>query len=121
MRFLDYQRVKDVERKKATELFGTLEDPSPLASKVCRNCAILERIDADEEQQLQIMGVKSRTFDLGPSGAGGRDKEFNKRLTNAERKDLEARIKAARSLEEVARLEKELREGNLMSLDAMEE
>lgn len=36
VRFLDYQKVKDVERDKATELFGTLTEPSALASKVCK-------------------------------------------------------------------------------------
>ena len=34
MRFLDYQKVKDVERERATELFGTAKEPSALASKV---------------------------------------------------------------------------------------
>lgn len=34
VRFLDYQKVKDAERKKATELFGTTKEPSALASKV---------------------------------------------------------------------------------------
>ncbi|KAF8476241.1 U2-associated snRNP A [Kalaharituber pfeilii] len=101
VRYLDYQRVKDAERKKAKELFGTPEDPSPLAAK--------------------IMGVKSRTFDVGLSGISGREKEYGTRLTDAERKALEARIKAAKSLEEVTRLEKELREGTFISAEAMEE
>ena len=35
MRFLDYRKVKDVERQKAKELFGTAAEPSALASKVC--------------------------------------------------------------------------------------
>jgi len=35
VRFLDYQKVKDVEREKAAELFGTAIEPSALASKVC--------------------------------------------------------------------------------------
>ncbi|RPB18561.1 L domain-like protein [Terfezia boudieri ATCC MYA-4762] len=103
IRFLDYQRVKDIERKHATELFGTIDDPSPLAAK--------------------IMGIKSRTFDLGPS-TSSREKEFTTRLTDEERKILEARIKNAKSLDEVARLEKELREGVLViggGGDAMEE
>ncbi|KAI5806710.1 small nuclear ribonucleoprotein U2, A [Peziza echinospora] len=100
VRFLDYQRIKDAERKQASELFGTIEDPSPLASK--------------------ILGIKSRTFDLGPSSSS-REKEFTTRLTDAEKKALEARIRAAKSLEEVARLENELREGTLVSVDAMEE
>ena len=34
MRFLDYRKVKDVEREKAKELFGTQAEPSALASKV---------------------------------------------------------------------------------------
>ena len=37
MRFLDYKKVKDVEREKAKELFGTAVEPSPLASKVSPN------------------------------------------------------------------------------------
>lgn len=67
------------------------------------------------------MGVKSRTFDLGPS-TSTRDKEFSTRLTDEERKTLEARIRNAKSLDEVAKLEKELREGMLVTGgDAMEE
>lgn len=34
MRFLDYQKVKQAEREKAEELFGTAEEPTELASKV---------------------------------------------------------------------------------------
>jgi U2 small nuclear ribonucleoprotein A' len=34
VRFLDYRKVKDVEREKAKELFGTAAEPSALASKV---------------------------------------------------------------------------------------
>ena len=34
MRFLDYRKVKLVEREKAKELFGTAAEPSALASKV---------------------------------------------------------------------------------------
>lgn len=34
MRFLDYKKVKVVEREKAKELFGTAAEPSALASKV---------------------------------------------------------------------------------------
>lgn len=70
------------------------------------------------------MGIKSRTFDLGPS-TSSREKEFSTRLTDEEKKILESRIRAAKSLEEVARLEKELRDGMLVTgsknMDAMEE
>ena len=34
MRFLDYKKVKEVEREKAKELFGSFAEPSALASKV---------------------------------------------------------------------------------------
>jgi hypothetical protein len=35
VRFLDYKKVKDEERAKGKELFGTHKEPSVLASKVC--------------------------------------------------------------------------------------
>ncbi len=34
IRFLDYQKVKEVEREKGRELFGTDEEPTALAAKV---------------------------------------------------------------------------------------
>jgi hypothetical protein len=34
VRFLDFAKVRDVERSKATELFGTVEEPTDLASTV---------------------------------------------------------------------------------------
>ncbi|CAK41973.1 hypothetical protein CBS63078_7753 [Aspergillus niger] len=98
VRFLDYQKVKDAEREKATELFGTAEEPSALASK--------------------IMGIKSRTFDV-PSGAGGADrgapadKAVRVKLTEKERKRVEKMIREAKSLQEISRLEKELNEGRI--------
>lgn len=101
IRFLDYQKVKDVERTKATELFGTFEEPSELASK--------------------IMGAKSRTFDVpstgGAAAAAGRgaggDRAIRVKLTDKERKRVEKMIREAKSLQEIARLEKELNEGRV--------
>lgn len=98
VRFLDYQKVKDVEREKATELFGTEAEPTGLASK--------------------IMGIKSRTFDV-PSGgatAAGRptgEKAIRVKLTEKEKKQVEKMIREAKSLQEIARLEKELNEGRI--------
>ncbi|KAF9894703.1 U2 small nuclear ribonucleoprotein A' [Aspergillus nanangensis] len=95
VRFLDYQKVKDAEREKAVELFGTAEEPSALASK--------------------IMGIKSRTFDV-PSGGADRapaDKAVRVKLTDKERKRVEKLIREARSLQEITRLEKELNEGRI--------
>ncbi|RKU49009.1 U2 snRNP complex subunit [Coniochaeta pulveracea] len=108
VRFLDYQKVKDAEREKAKELFGTTEEPTELASK--------------------IMGVKSNTFDPS-SGNGSTTTTSSKisrlKLTDKERKKLQDMIKKASSLEEIIRLEKALNEGRLppgiMLDDAMEE
>jgi len=100
VRKLNYRKVKDVEREAAGRLFGSVSEPSALAAR--------------------IMGIKSRTFDISEPLNGGQ-KEYTVRLSAAERKSIEARIRAAKSLEEVARLERELREGLQSSGDAMEE
>ncbi|KAK2766804.1 U2 snRNP complex subunit [Arachnomyces sp. PD_36] len=107
IRFLDYQRVKDAERTRATELFGTHDAPSALASK--------------------IMGIKSRTFDVpsaggttsttttagGAGGAGAGEKAIRVKLTDKERKRVEKLIREAKSLAEITRLERELNEGKV--------
>ncbi|KAL6232110.1 hypothetical protein BDW75DRAFT_218445 [Aspergillus navahoensis] len=96
VRFLDYQKIKDAERAKAAELFGTAEEPSALASK--------------------IIGVKSRTFDI-PSGVGADqpppEKRLRVKLTDSERKRIEKMIREAKSLQEITRLERELNEGRI--------
>lgn len=96
MRFLDYQKVKEAEREKAKELFGTAEEPSALASK--------------------IIGIKSRTFDVpsgGPTDRAPADKAVRVKLTDQERKRVEKLIREAKSLQEISRLEKELNEGRI--------
>ena len=69
------------------------------------------------------MGVKSRTFDVpssaasinGPLGASGgpADKVYRVKLTEKERQRVEHMIKNAKSLQEIAKLEKELNEGRV--------
>ena len=112
MRFLDFQKVKDAERHKADELFGTHTMPTDLARK--------------------LMGIRSKKFDVvaglgrSPGGAGGASageaqsqssaapsKLSRIKLTDAERRRLQERIRTATSLDEIARLEKELAEGRL--------
>lgn len=103
VRFLDYQKVKDAERAKAAELFGTAEEPSALASK--------------------IMGIKSRTFDVpGAAERGPAEKGVRVKLTEKERKRVEKMIREAKSLSEITRLEKELNEGRIPAgaLDEMD-
>ena len=38
VRIFDFQRVRDAERKRARELFGTEKEPTNLASKVREFC-----------------------------------------------------------------------------------
>jgi U2 small nuclear ribonucleoprotein A' len=85
--------VSDAERTKAAELFGTIEEPSSLASK--------------------ILGVKSRTFDVSAAPSAPAEKGIRVQLTDAERKRVEKMIREAKSLQEITRLEKELNEGRI--------
>ncbi|KAK4166066.1 leucine-rich repeat-domain-containing protein [Cladorrhinum sp. PSN259] len=101
VRFLDFQKVKDAERNKAKELFGTAEEPTELAA--------------------QIIGIKSKTFDVAAGsanggGAGGTGETFKLsrlKLTEKERKKLQELIRKADSMDEITRLEKALKEGRL--------
>lgn len=73
------------------------------------------------------MGIKSRTFDVtsatagAGAGAGANDRAIRVKLTDAERKRVEKMIREAKSLQEIARLEKELNEGRIPggALDGM--
>ena len=71
------------------------------------------------------MGIKSRTFDVPSSGlANGMssDKVSRVKLTEKEKKRVESMIRNAKSLQEIARLEKELNEGRIpRGADEMEE
>jgi U2 small nuclear ribonucleoprotein A' len=98
VRFLDYQKVKQQERTQAEELFGTVDEPTELASR--------------------LMGIKSKTFDVtannGAAGSGGLASRLARiKLTDKEKKRLQDLIKKATSLDEIAKLETMLREGRL--------
>ncbi|KAJ5939322.1 U2 small nuclear ribonucleoprotein A [Penicillium verhagenii] len=96
VRFFDYQKVKDAERAKAKELFGTFEEQSALASK--------------------IKGIKSNTFDASIAAATNNtstDKAIRVKFTDEERKRVEKMIREAKSMAEITRLEKELSEGRI--------
>jgi len=93
VRYLDFAKVKDVEREKAQELFGTTEEPTELASK--------------------IMGVKSKGF-VVPTTNGAADAYGKERIyTDDEKRRMRAAIQAASSLAEMARLEKDFAEGRI--------
>ncbi|KAH7394915.1 U2 small nuclear ribonucleoprotein A [Phaeosphaeria sp. MPI-PUGE-AT-0046c] len=92
VRYLDFAKVRDVERNKAKELFGTTEAPTELANK--------------------IMGVKSKGFQV--SSYNGNDDSTKDRIyTEDEKKRMRAAILNASSLAEMARLEKDFAEGRI--------
>ncbi len=75
------------------------------------------------------MGVKSRTFDVASSspinGVAQPEKTYRVKLTDKEKKRVEALIRKAKSLQEITMLEKELNEGRIPAgggeIDEMEE
>lgn len=75
------------------------------------------------------MGVRSRTFDIpsagataAANGAAAGDKTYRVKLTEKEKKRVEKLIRNAKSLQEIARLEKDLAEGRIPGAgDEMEE
>lgn len=92
MRYLDFAKVKDIERQKAAELFGTTEEPTELAT--------------------QIMGVKSKGF-VAPTTNGADSNGKERIYTDDEKRRMRAAIQAASSLAEMARLEKDFAEGRI--------
>lgn len=95
LRFLDFQRIRDAERQQAADLLGTLEAPTELAAK--------------------IRGVKSRAFDASGAGVNGKTaaKGMRTQLTATEKQRVQEMIKNARSLAEIAKIEKDLAEGKI--------
>ncbi|KAI5285501.1 U2 snRNP complex subunit [Ascosphaera aggregata] len=97
VRFFDYQKVKDAERGRAAELFGTLEEATDLAKK--------------------ILGAKSRVFDPsaieGGRGTGPTERPIRVKLTPKERKRAEKLIREAKDLQTITRLERDLNEGRV--------
>ncbi|TID25882.1 L domain-like protein [Venturia nashicola] len=100
LRFLDFQKVKVAEREKADELFGTYDEPTPLAQK--------------------ILNTKSRTtFDL-PSTNGDAssattttEKSQRFKFTEKEMKKIAKLSRQAKSIQEINALEKALAEGRI--------
>jgi hypothetical protein len=140
-----------MERERAKEFFGMVEEPSALASKVCISFHLppfllfsfpstlrfsFPRLASSFStphnmplRTLQIMGIKSRTFDIpAPSTTtngtvSGSDKSYRVKLTDKEKRRVEKLIREAKSLTEIARLEKEIAEGRIPrgEADEMEE
>jgi U2 small nuclear ribonucleoprotein A' len=94
LRFLDFQRIRDAERKQATDLFGTLESPTELAAK--------------------LRGVKSKAFDSSSTLNGkAASKGMRTQLSATEKQRVQEMIKNARSIADITRIEKDLAEGRI--------
>ncbi|KAK4989535.1 U2 snRNP complex subunit [Elasticomyces elasticus] len=101
VRFLDFVKVRDVERKKAKELFGTAAAPSDAAQKIIS-------IRANRPASLIASSAS-------PTANGTAAKGFRMKLTENEKKRVEELIRNTKSLAEIAQLEKQLNEGKLPS------
>ncbi|KFA49572.1 hypothetical protein S40293_02816 [Stachybotrys chartarum IBT 40293] len=122
VRFLDFQKVKQAEREKGVELFGTTEQPTELAQQVnlfhnTSGCYFFLTLEN------KIMSRKTRTVHASTNGSASSSKLSRIKLTDEEKKQLQERIRKATSLQEIIALEKELNEGRLPTGlgDAMEE
>ncbi|KAF7442320.1 U2 small nuclear ribonucleoprotein [Pyrenophora tritici-repentis] len=92
VRFLDFTKIRDVERKKAKELFGTEDEPTELAKEISSN--------------------KSKGY-VVPMLENGDDSGKERIYTDDEKKRMRAAILNASSLAEMARLEKDFAEGRI--------
>ncbi|KKY23748.1 putative small nuclear ribonucleoprotein a [Diplodia seriata] len=95
LRFFDFQRIRDAERTKAKELFGTPEQPTELAQKIMsqRGTALDASAGANADD---VAGGMARV-----------------KLTDVERQSIQELIKNANTLDEITRLEKLLNEGRV--------
>ncbi|KAK4544830.1 hypothetical protein LTR36_003734 [Oleoguttula mirabilis] len=96
IRFLDFQKVKDAERSKARELFGTADAPTELAQSI-----------------IAVRSNKPLGYSAAPAvnGAGGKGPKL--KITDAEKKRFEALVRKAKTLADVQKLEKMFSEGRL--------
>ncbi|KAK1445428.1 U2 small nuclear ribonucleoprotein A [Colletotrichum cuscutae] len=94
------EKVKEAEREKARELFGTAEEPTDAAAKIMGN----------KSKQLDIAAATSN----GMAGGGAAPSKLSRiKLTDKEKERLKEMIKKADSLQEIIRLEKMLTEGTI--------
>lgn len=103
VRVLDYQRIRDKERALAKELMETEDGkPSALAAGLLRTAAASAmQVDGD------VAVGNAKTFEPGRLNGSSR-----RLLTQEERKAIEDAIENSESLEEIRRLEEQLRMGH---------
>lgn len=102
VRVLDYQRIRDKERTLAKELMETEEGrPTELAASILKDSEA-SAMDVDGE----VVG-KKKTFEPGRLNGSSR-----RLLSAEERKAIEDAIEKSESLDEVRRLEEQLKMGH---------
>ena len=98
IRYLDFQKVKDSERKAASELFGPQDHPFQLAKNITEN----------KSRDVQMLDA------FGPTDGDAHSKNLLT-MTNDQRERVKERIKSARTLDEAMKLEAALSEGKISS------
>ncbi|KAL1900357.1 U2 snRNP complex subunit [Ceratocystis pirilliformis] len=93
VRFLDYQKVKQAERDRAVQLFGTEDEPTALTTEILGNRSTAPSASSEDTSQTS--------------------KLTRMKLTEKENLRLQDMIKNATTLQEIIRLEKILSEGRL--------
>ncbi|KAK4574551.1 U2 snRNP complex subunit [Recurvomyces mirabilis] len=93
IRYLDFQKVKEAEREKAKELFGTAEVPTDLAQSI-----------------IAVRSNKPLSYNA-PMANGTKAQRV--KITEKEKKKFEALVRKAKTLAEVQKLEKAFSEGRL--------
>ncbi|ODV83214.1 hypothetical protein CANARDRAFT_203638 [[Candida] arabinofermentans NRRL YB-2248] len=94
LKILDFQKVKDHERVKAIELFGSVDDPTDLARSI-----------------LNGTNTKSCNGDVVESKSEREVKLIIQKLTDSERKNLELQLQNAENLNDIEKIEKILQNG----------
>lgn len=109
VRVLDFQRIRDKERQLAKELMETQDGrPSALAVKLMGGDKMSgDKMDVDKMDVDSAVAGKESTFEPGRSN--GSRKRF---LTREERKAIQEAIEKSESLEEIRRLEEQLKMGH---------
>ncbi|KAL1311781.1 hypothetical protein AAFC00_001865 [Neodothiora populina] len=98
VRFLDFSKVKDSERSKAKELFGSVAEPTELTQTILAN-----------RSNNSASAFSSSTNLNGSTSA----KPFKLKLNEQEKARFGKLISNAKSLAEISKLEKDLNEGKL--------
>lgn len=110
VRVLDYQRIRDKERELAKQVMETEDGrPSALAASILRKSGGESAMDVDVDVDVDgdVVVGKKKTFEPGRLNGSSR-----RLLTPEESKAIEDAIEKSESLDEIRRLEEQLKMGH---------